>query len=131
MDSAAAALEIKQGHVVHCRSDDEFYSALKLAQDRLVVVDCFASWCPPCQQIAPIFVDLATHHPEVVFVKIDVDEVTSKLKNDIGIWAMPTFCFYKHGKKIGSFMGANESLLRRGIANGGNVSLCSSFCAIQ
>lgn len=118
------------GTVVHCNSESEYYAAVEAAGDRLVVVDCFASWCPPCQQIAPVFADLASQYADVVFIKVDMDEAPG-LKGELGVWALPTFVFLRYGKKQGSFMGANERLLRKGLENNGEVSMCSSICMIQ
>ena len=64
-----------------------------------------------------------------MFLKVDVDKVPT-IKNILGVWAMPTFAFLKDGNKVGSFMGANERLLRRGLENDGNVGLCAS-CIVQ
>lgn len=100
---------------------------------KLVVVDCYAPWCPPCQQMAPIFERLATNgeYPDAVFIKINMDQVPS-LKSELSVWALPTFCFFKNGIKVGSFMGANETLLRTGLEQDGRVSMCSSLpCSIQ
>jgi thiol-disulfide isomerase/thioredoxin len=90
--------------------------------------------CPPCKQIAPVFDALARENSQtandIVFVKVDVDKVPT-IKSILGVWAMPSFFFLKDGNKVGSFMGANENLLRKGIANDGYVgSICSS-CIIQ
>jgi len=120
-----------EGQVLHCHSEDSYRAALHAAGDRLVVVDCFASWCGPCIQMAPIFERFAGEFPDVVFIKMDMDQVPS-LKSELSVWALPTFVFFKHGKKVGSFMGANTTLLRRGLENDGQVSMCSSFnCVIQ
>ena len=75
---------------------------------------------------------LARQHPEILFVKVDVEQVPS-IKVILGVWAMPSFYFLKEGEKVGSFMGANEALLKKGIANDGYVggSICSSLCSIQ
>ena len=53
---------------------EEFDAALKEAGSKLVVVDFTASWCGPCQQIAPVFKGLAQEFKDVVFLKVDVDE---------------------------------------------------------
>lgn len=34
-----------------------------------------ASWCPPCRFIAPILADWAKKMPNVIFLKVDVDEL--------------------------------------------------------
>ena len=118
------------GSVLHCHSESEYYAAMEAAGDRLVVVDCFAPWCPPCRAIAPVFEALAVQYPSVVFLKVDMDQVPT-LKNVLGVWALPTFCFFRYGKRVGSFMGANERLLRRGLENNGEVSMCSGMCVIH
>lgn len=39
-----------------------------------MVVDFTATWCSPCQRIAPEFEQLSQDLPDVVFLKVDVDE---------------------------------------------------------
>lgn len=116
--------------VVYCSIQQDYYQAIESAGSKLVVVDCFAEWCPPCRTIAPVFDALAREHPEIVFIKVDVDKVPA-IKRILGVWAMPSFFFLREGNKVGSFMGANEGLLRRGVANGGNVGGICSSCVVQ
>ena len=117
--------------MIPIHSEAEYRDAMEAVGDRLVVVDCFAEWCPPCRQMAPVFDSLAKEYPNVVFLKVDMDKVPS-LKNELSVWALPTFAFLRYGKRVGGFMGANPSLLRRGLENNGEVSLCSSIpCSIQ
>jgi thioredoxin 1 len=78
--------------------------------------------CGPCQNIAPVFEALARQHHNIVFLKVDVDKVPS-IKKTLGVWAMPTFAFLKKGRKVGSFMGANEKMLRRGLEHDGHVGI--------
>jgi thioredoxin 1 len=102
---------------------------LEAAGSKLVVIDVFAEWCPPCRQIAPIFEALARQYPDVVFIKVDVDKMPT-IKSILGVWAMPSFFFFRNKVKISSFMGANEAALRRGIVNDGRIGVCSS-CSVQ
>jgi thioredoxin len=85
------------------------------AGDKLVVVDFTATWCGPCQRIAPVFVKLAEEMPDVVFVKVDVDE-NEETAQGCGISCMPTFQFYKSAKKVHEFSGASEDKIREALA---------------
>merc|ERR1712188_355410 len=82
--------------------------------DKLVVVDFTASWCGPCQRIAPVFAKLAEEMEDVAFVKVDVDE-NEETAAACGIQAMPTFQFYKGGEKVFEFSGASEEKIREAI----------------
>jgi len=88
-------------------SFDEF---LKNAGDALVVVDFFAEWCGPCKMIAPKVKKFANDYTDVYFAKVDVDENDETAEAE-GVSAMPTFKFYKNGKKVDELTGANEKKL--------------------
>ena len=40
-----------------------------------VVVDFMATWCPPCKLTAPVYEQFSTKYLNLVFTKIDVDDV--------------------------------------------------------
>lgn len=46
-----------------------------IAQDKLVVVDFMATWCGPCKLIAPKLTKFIEVYTDVVFAKVDVDDV--------------------------------------------------------
>jgi thioredoxin 1 len=46
-----------------------------ISENELVVVDFHASWCGPCKLIAPKLKKFAEETTNVVFAKVDVDEV--------------------------------------------------------
>ena len=84
---------------------EEFDEALK--DDKLVVVDFTASWCPPCQMIATKFAELATElEGTAVLVKVDVDD-NADTAAACGINCMPTFQFFKGGEKVHEIQGAD------------------------
>jgi thioredoxin 1 len=41
---------------------------------KLVAADFWAPWCPYCTRLKPIFESIASEFPEVIFVKINVEE---------------------------------------------------------
>merc|ERR1712070_567024 len=83
----------------------EFDETLK--DEKLVVVDFTAAWCPPCQMIAPKFVELSeTVNDYATLVKVDVDE-NGETSQACGINCMPTFQFYKGGEKVHEIQGAD------------------------
>merc|ERR1712167_314548 len=94
-----------RGGVKQLATLEAFDAALKDAGDKLVVVDFTATWCGPCQRIAPVFVKLAEEMPEIVFIKVDVDE-NEEVAAKCNIQCMPTFQFYKNGDKVHEFSGA-------------------------
>ncbi|OWM80882.1 thioredoxin H1 [Punica granatum] len=78
---------------------------------KLMVVDFTASWCGPCRIIAPVLADFARRMPNVIFLKVDVDELRS-VAEDWAVEAMPTFMFLKEGKIIDKVVGARKEELQ-------------------
>ncbi|XP_003383163.1 PREDICTED: thioredoxin-like [Amphimedon queenslandica] len=89
----------------------DFDEALKNAGDKVVVIDFTASWCGPCQMIGPKFEAMSQEFTSLDFYKVDVDKNDETAERQ-GIQAMPTFQFFKNGKKIDDMRGANEAKLR-------------------
>eukprot|EP00978_Attheya_sp_CCMP212_P000302 scaffold578_cov50-Attheya_sp.AAC.2 len=83
------------------------------AEQKLVVIDFTATWCGPCQAMAPLFGQLAAEFaPQgVVFLKVDVDD-NADTAAKYQVSAMPTFLFLKGGQVVDRLMGANPDRLR-------------------
>ncbi|KAH3873149.1 thioredoxin-like protein 1 [Dreissena polymorpha] len=95
-------------------TDAEFDPELTNAGTKLVVVDFFATWCGPCNRIAPIFIQLSAKYPKAVFLKVDVDQCPETAQGQ-NVSAMPTFIFYKNKVKIDSQRGADPNALEEKI----------------
>uniref|UniRef100_A0A9J8AUD4 Thioredoxin b n=1 Tax=Cyprinus carpio carpio TaxID=630221 RepID=A0A9J8AUD4_CYPCA len=102
--------------VIVIEDKNAFDNALKNAGNKLVVVDFTATWCGPCQNIAPFYKALSEkeENKNVVFLKVDVDDAQD-VASFCDIKCMPTFHFYKDGKKIDEFSGSNQSKLEEKI----------------
>ncbi|KAG4419033.1 hypothetical protein IFR04_007809 [Cadophora malorum] len=90
----------------------DFAAALK--DNKIVVLDCFATWCGPCKVIAPQVVKFSDEFPNAHFAKLDVDEVPD-VAQELGIRAMPTFLIFKDGEKVKEVVGANPNALKSAI----------------
>ncbi len=73
-----------------------------------VIVDFYATWCPPCKIMDPITQDLAEiYKGKVAFGKINTDhERQAAIQYQIRY--VPTFYLFKEGKVIGQFSGAKK-----------------------
>lgn len=58
-----------------------------------VIIDVFATWCGPCQQMAPIFEELEQElGNKYTFAKLNVDEARD-ISIAYGVTTVPTFIF--------------------------------------
>ena len=90
-------------NVLH--ADKQTFAALTAQKDKVVLLDFFATWCGPCRMIAPVIEELSDEMADVVFAKIDVDELP-ELAQQYGIVSIPTLVLLKDGKEIDRAVGA-------------------------
>lgn len=100
------------GGVTSIETDAEFLPQLTAAGAKLVVVDFFATWCGPCQRIAPLVEQMATKYPNAVFLKVDVDKCPDSAAAN-GVTAMPTFLFFRNAVKIDMQRGGDPATLEQ------------------
>jgi thioredoxin 1 len=70
-----------------------------LSKNTYVFVDFWATWCPPCRAVAPVFEQLSAKNSvdgKFAFAKVDVDQARD-IATKYNITAMPTFILFKDG----------------------------------
>jgi len=85
---------------------NEFQSLL--AEHDVVLVDCYADWCGPCQMMEPTVEALASDTDAVV-ATVDVD-ANQRLAQQLGARGVPTFIVYANGEPVDRFVGAQDRM---------------------
>lgn len=65
-----------------------------IADNDIVVLDFWASWCGPCKRFAPIFEAASEAHTDIVFGKVNTEEQQA-LAGAFGIQSIPSTVFYR------------------------------------
>lgn len=64
--------------------------------DKPVLLDFFATWCGPCQMLAPVLEELEKSRDDFLVGKVNVDEEPA-LAQQFSITAVPTLLLFKGG----------------------------------
>ena len=80
-------------------TDDTFETEIVQA-DKPVLVDFWATWCGPCQMIAPVLEEIAAEHAdELAIFKLDVD-ANPRTPMQFGVMGIPTLILFKNGEAV-------------------------------
>jgi len=121
-------------------NDQNFETEIK-NQDKLVIVDFFATWCEPCKMLAPILEKVANElKDKVVLMKVNLDDAP-QTAGKFNVDRIPTVIVFQNGQPITGFVGiANESAIKNmlnNIVNGKNpvheeyAELCYNYAISQ
>lgn len=69
-----------------------------------VVVDFSATWCGPCQMLAPVLEEVSEEMADIKFFQVDVDE-SVKLAMEYGISSVPALLVLEDGVKTNMLVG--------------------------
>lgn len=95
-------------------SNNTFYPFIE-RNDLPVIVDFWAGWCGPCQNMAPVFTKVAQSSPSLLFAKIDTEQV-QQVSTDANIRSLPTLVFFHKGEEVDRISGGlNEAQMKQWI----------------
>lgn len=85
---------------------DETYDTEVIDSNLPVLVDFWASWCPPCRALSPIVDELAEElEGKVRVVKIDAD-ANQRTVEYVGVRSLPTLALVVGGEVQDTLIGA-------------------------
>lgn len=87
----------KMSSIIHVTSEN--FEKEILQSDKRVLIDFWATWCGPCQMIAPVIEQFAEEHPEYAVGKINIDE-QNELAMKYDIMSIPTLLVLDNGKEV-------------------------------
>ena len=87
-----------------------------IKSDKTVLVDFWATWCGPCQMIAPVVEDIAKEG-KVKVGKVNVDD-EQELAITYGVMSIPTLIFFKNGNPVKEVVGFHSKSELKEIIDG-------------
>ncbi|CAN1824138.1 Thioredoxin H1 [Linum perenne] len=109
----------EEGQVISCTTVEIWKEKFESASQSKKLVN-FSSFFS-----APVLADLAKKMPNVLFLKVDVDELRT-VAAEFEVEAMPTFIFFKEGKIVGKVIGARKEELVAGVEKHAAIEVASA-----
>ncbi|KAK1219468.1 glutaredoxin [Marasmius sp. AFHP31] len=92
-----------------------FQKLLSEDLNRVSVLNFWAQWAEPCQQMNAVIVELAKKYPSILFLQIDA-ETQEDISESFDIEAVPTFIILRGHTLLGRVSGADAPALTNAIA---------------
>ncbi|ESO03718.1 hypothetical protein HELRODRAFT_173420 [Helobdella robusta] len=94
----------------------ELESTIRNASNKTIIIDFCAEWCVPCKALSPKLKDFAKSCPNIILVKVDVDDAED-VADKYGVTVLPTFVVIRNGcmadKLIGSELDKIEKMFKK------------------
>jgi thioredoxin 1 len=84
---------------------DSTFEEIVLKAANPVLVDFWATWCRPCQMVAPILEELTQEFTgKLTIAKLDVDQ-NQQTAQKYHVMSIPTMIVFKQGKPVANIVG--------------------------
>lgn len=84
---------------------DSTFDQVVLNANTPVLVDFWATWCRPCQMVAPILEELTQEYEgKLTIAKLDVDQ-NQQTASKFHVMSIPTMIVFKQGKPVTNIVG--------------------------
>ena len=99
-------MKIKHGLIFDVTEQDFRDKVLIASDERPVMVDFWAEWCPPCIVLAPVLEKIVDEYAgEVCLAKVEVDD-NMKLAGKYKLRGFPTVILFRNSEELARFSGA-------------------------
>ena len=85
-----------------------------LRTNKIVIVDFYADWCPPCKAISPKFDALSREMLSIKFCKVNIDNLQN-IGAQYSISSIPTFIVFFKGQEVNRLVGASIQDIKRSL----------------
>lgn len=92
--------------VINTTTKAEFNKIIN-QEDKVVLIDFWAEWCPPCRAMAPVLERMARKYDKLDVLKVNVEESqdNAMLAGEHGVQGIPNMFLYKGGKQVKNLVG--------------------------
>ena len=90
----------------HVVTDNTFQQqVIEASKEKPVLVDFWATWCPPCKMLSPLVEQLAEEKAEQMsLATVDTDD-NQDVSSRYGIMSIPTLILFKDGEPVKQLVG--------------------------
>lgn len=78
-----------------------------IGNEKAVLVDFYATWCPPCKMLAPVLEKVASSRADFDVIKVNIDE-NQDLAMQYRVEVVPTMVVFKGGKPVDKIVGFTD-----------------------
>lgn len=100
-----AQAQTNNSFITNIDNVEQLIKILEISNERLLILEFYADWCPPCKELAPILEKIAKEKSATVSIyKIDIDR-HSELSNSFRVTGIPHVAFVKNKENVFSLTG--------------------------